>query len=49
MKRYIKASISPSAPTWLRQELGDKRYGNEVKDKLLSKYHIAIDRANFTS
>ena len=47
MKRYIKASISPSAPDWLKRALTGRSYGG-IKDKLLSKYHIALDRAEFT-
>lgn len=47
MKRYIKASITSSAPDWLKRQLGGRFFGS-IKDKLLTRYHIAIDRANFT-
>ena len=48
MKRYIKASITSSAPDWLRTEF-TRRFGSDLKNKLISRYHIAIDKANFTS
>ncbi len=47
MKRYIKASISESTPDWLRRKLS-QRYGSSIKEKFLKKYHIALDRAEYT-
>lgn len=47
MKRYIRASISPSAPDWLKKGL-TRRYGNELRDRLLKKANIAIEKANFS-
>ena len=48
MKRYIKASISESTPDWLRRKLTGGRWGNGFRNNLLKKYHIALDRAEYT-
>ena len=50
MKRYIRASLSESMPSWLRSRLSAKRGSweyNKFKDSLLKKYRIALDRAEF--
>ena len=47
MKRYIRASITPSAPDWLKRAL-TQRYGGGIKNGLL-KRGIALDKVNFTS
>ena len=49
MKKYIRASISESTPDWLRRKLTNGRWGNTFKQALLNKYHIALDKANYTS
>ena len=49
MKRYIRASFSDSMPDWLKSRLQGKEYRNVVlRNKVLDKYGIAIDRANFS-
>lgn len=46
MKRYIRASISESTPSWLRKSL-QLRYGSSIKNKLIEKYHVALDRVKY--
>ena len=46
MKRYIKASITPSAPDWLKRVL-QSRWGGSIKNGLL-KRGIALDKVEFT-
>ena len=48
MKRYIKASLSPSTPDWLRRKLANKGFGNNLKSNMLRKYNIALDKATYT-
>ena len=43
MKRYIRASIDPSAPDWLRKALAGK-FG----EALVRRAQIALDKANFS-
>ena len=47
MKRYIRASISESTPSWLKKSL-QLRYGARLKNNMLQKYNIALDKANYT-
>ena len=42
MKRYIRASIDPSAPDWLRRAL-QTDFGRD----LVKRHHVALDRAQF--
>lgn len=46
MKRYIHAAFDASIPSWLQRRLSS-RFGDDLKSKLLKKYNIALDRAQF--
>lgn len=48
MKKYIRASISESTPDWLKKKLATDRFGNNLKNKMVNKYHVALDRATYT-
>lgn len=46
MKRYIRASISPSMPDWLRKAVTGSGF-NTLRDRLVSKYNVSLDTAEF--
>ena len=47
MKRYVHASIDSSAPDWLRKELVGGRWDRSLRNKLLAKRRIALDKVQF--
>lgn len=47
MKRYVHASIDTSAPDWLRKELVGGRWDSSLRNKLLAKRRIALDKVEF--
>lgn len=47
MKKYIRASISPSTPEWLKSALTTK-YGNALRREFLETAHLALDKANYS-
>lgn len=47
MKRYVHASIDSSAPNWLRKELVGDKWSNSLRDQLLKKRRIALDKVQF--
>ena len=51
MKRMIRASLSSSMPEWLKGKLGSNRsvswINNKLRNGLLKKYNIALDKAEF--
>lgn len=46
MYRYIKASLSPTIPNWLKSKIDSDRYGS-FADRLKDIYNIALDKATF--
>lgn len=46
MKRYVRASISSSAPSWLKKELVGDKWNSSLKNLLLKK-RIALDKVEF--
>lgn len=49
MKKYIRASLSPSTPSWLTREFANSRkFYTGLKSKLIDKYRVSLDTAEFT-
>lgn len=49
MKKYIRASLSPSMPSWLTREFANSRtFYNGLKSKLLDRYRVSLDTAEFS-
>lgn len=47
MKKYIRASFSESTPSWLLQDFNRKHWNN-LKNRILDKYHIALDKVQYS-
>ena len=44
MKRYIRASMSVGLPDWASRALKSSRYGDDLGNKLVKRYNIALDK-----
>jgi len=44
MKRYVRASMSGGLPDWASRALKSSRYGDDLGNKLVKRYNIALDK-----